>query len=85
MTEPMSVEEMLRSLEDSKIDEPDNGFRTIKDWHEDEKRENGCNTSLHTFRSQIRALVSAGMVETKKFRIKSGQRIYPVPHYRPLK
>lgn len=38
--------------------------------------------SIATAHRQIRMLCDKGHIETKTFRIRSGGRLYPVPHYK---
>lgn len=44
-----------------------------------------CGKSDSYIRRQIAKLLRQGHIEMKPFMIKSGMRIYPVPHYRKLK
>ena len=43
-----------------------------------------CGKSIPRTSEVIRRAVAAGLVEVRAFRIKSGGKIYPVPHYREV-
>jgi len=41
--------------------------------------------SVSTASQQLRVAIDSGRAEVRKFPIKAGDRIYPVPHYRIIK
>ena len=68
---------MLRELvADKLIEKVPSGWKPTKAWALDEK------TSEKSALDLLRKGVQLGLIEMKKFRIKTGDSIRPVPHYR---
>lgn len=54
------------------------GWRTTRQWAELE------GMSRSEAGRMIKHLVESGQWEARKFRIKTGSKVYPVPHSRPI-
>jgi len=68
--------ELVRALEDGGIEEVPAGWRTARDIAEESGK------SLARASEILRDAVERGLVEVKVFRIRTGGKVYPVPHYR---
>jgi len=70
------LEKLEKMLNKWAVEEPDNGFYTArvlcKMWGIDER----------TASTRIKRCTEAGLVEMKKFKVKSGMVIRPIPHYK---
>jgi hypothetical protein len=53
-----------------------------KGWFTAEQAAKQKNISVRDAQRMLRILYSDGSVLMQKFRIKSGLRVYPIPHYR---
>ena len=75
----MSANKWLKILNDNKhikIDKVENGFLTR------ESLEKEWSLATAQTNKRIRELKAIGKVTEKAFRIKTGNRTYPVPHYK---
>lgn len=68
---------LLASVSEAPEDEVPEGWLTVMDMAD----ATGYSTSYTSQRA--RRLVRSGRMEVRPFRIRSGVRVYPVPHYRP--
>jgi hypothetical protein len=69
---------LARALDDSGIEPVPHGWHTIAEL----AREAG--KSIPRTSEVIRRAIAAGLVEVRTFRIRSGSKVYPVPHYREV-
>ena len=67
--------EALRAMREPEEAVP-KGWLTSKQWAAEERR------AESTIRKQLRVLTDAGKIELKFFKVRTGQLIRPVPHYR---
>jgi hypothetical protein len=68
--------DLAAALADGGIETPPPGWQTAR-----ELGESSGYASSHSQRI-IAEAVAAGMLECRKFRVRCGSRVYPVPHYR---
>ena len=74
--------ELLARLQEAMATKEDiipEGFKTRAQW----EKEWGCSHA-HA-KNLLKAGESAGLIEVRKFKIKSGMGVAPIPHYRPTK
>lgn len=63
----------------------DGGVETVPaGWQTAQQLANECGKSLARTSEILRAGMRAGMVEVRTFRIRAGNKVYPVPHYRRI-
>lgn len=55
---------------------PEPGYFTVLQWAEKVGKSQSQVATL------LRRLLAAGKAECRKYRIRTGEKIYPVPHYR---
>jgi hypothetical protein len=79
----MKINEVARMLADElasqrekQTEKPPRGFFTVREIASQSGR------SRPRVGEIVRTMVSQGKLEVRNFRIKTGARIYPVPHYR---
>lgn len=68
--------DLAEALRNGGIDTVPEGWQTAQQYAAE------ARLSLQRCHAILQQGINAGMVETKKFRIKTGERVYPVPHYR---
>lgn len=51
-------------------------------WQTAQQLADECGKSLPRTSEILRAGMRAGLVEVRTFRIRAGNKVYPVPHYR---
>lgn len=70
------LEKLEKMFNKWSVEEPENGFYTARQlckmWKIDER----------TASTRIKRCTEAGLVEIKKFKVKSGMVIRPIPHYK---
>jgi len=55
-----------------------------KGWFTSAQLASQLGIKTNWMNSNLRILIEAGKYESKLFRIKSGSRIFPIPHYREV-
>lgn len=81
MEAPMSGNDLLKAmveLRNKSIQKPEKGFLTADEW------EKVSGRAPSTTRGWLIDLIRAGKMEKRYYRIKSGDRIMPIPHYKLL-
>lgn len=78
-SQPSEWASLLASALSEGSESPPPGFKTSKQIAAESNR-----SLSHTIK-QLLSLVEAGAVERKEFRISTGKRPYPVPHYRIIR
>lgn len=71
--------ELVRALEDGGIEPVPAGWQTAREIAEESGK------SIARVSEVLRDAVERGLVEVKAFRIRTGGKVYPVPHYRRVK
>jgi len=56
-----------------------------KGWFTSSQLAKQVGVTTNTMNKNLKGLVQAGLYETKSFKIKSGSRIFGIPHYRECK
>lgn len=70
---------LIRNAIDNKCDKVPEGWKTIKEYSAEWRLQMSQTSKL------LREATSLGLMESKTFRIKNGQRgIYPVTHYKHI-
>lgn len=72
------LSDLVRALADGGIEPVPDGWHTMAEL----AREAG--KSIPRASEVIRRGIAAGLVEVRTFRIRSGSKVYPVPHYREV-
>ena len=70
--------ELAEALANGGVEQVPVGWQTAQQLADDSGK------SLPRTSEILRAGVRAGMVEVRTFRIRSGSKVYPVPHYRKV-
>lgn len=69
---------LAQALDDKAIEEVPDGWLTARQICEREAK------STARVLEVLRRAAAAGLVEVREFRIRTGGRVYPVPHYREV-
>lgn len=63
----------------------DNGVEPVPpDWKTIKGLARECGRSPKRTQELVQAGVEAGLIEVRKFRVRTGGKVYPVPHYREV-
>lgn len=68
--------DLAEALRNGGIDTVPDGWQTAQQYAAE------ARLSLQRCHALLQHGIRAGLVETQKFRIQTGGRVYPVPHYR---
>ena len=73
-----AIDNLIEALAAGGIDTVPDGWQTMAQLAAD------AGKSIPRTSEIVRRAVSAGLVEVRTFRIRSGSKVYPVPHYREV-
>lgn len=71
-----AIHELIAALANGGVEEVPAGWQTAQQLADE------CGKSLPRTSEILRAAIRAGLVEVRTFRIRAGNKVYPVPHYR---
>lgn len=73
---------LLAKLADALVD---NSAEAVPhDWKTIKAIARECGRSPKRTQELVQAGIEAGLIEVRKFRIRTGGKVYPVPHYREV-
>lgn len=70
--------ELAEALANGGVEEVPAGWQTAQQLADE------CGKSLPRTSEILRSGMRAGLVEVRTFRIRAGNKVYPVPHYRRI-
>jgi hypothetical protein len=72
------LQQLAKAIEDRGIETVPKGWMTVEQYAAE------SSMSRQSAARILRDAKRAGLVECRPFRIRSGHRVYPVPHYRKI-
>jgi hypothetical protein len=73
------LKHLIQALANGGIEDPPAGWQTAQQIADESRK------SLSRTKELLRAAVRADLIEVRSFRIRTGNKLYPVPHYRKKK
>lgn len=74
--DPVAAFELLRAELAGDEETPEVGYFTVEQWALKVGKSSSQTSTL------LRKFVQAGRADRRKYRIKTGDKVYPVPHYK---